>query len=92
MEKSNFTREERADISKKFREEIASHGLANSILSVLQSQSAKVEVKKTVLMQQCRKKDFAKKFKAACEDLRVAYPSMKMELRAFARDICPSES
>ncbi len=92
MEKKSFTREERAEISRKFREELSSHGLKNAILSVLQSRSNKVEVKKTVLIQQCRKKDFAEKFRAACEELRTACPSLKMEIRQFAREIAPSET
>lgn len=91
MKEKIFSREERAEISKKFREEIASHGIKNAILGVLESQSAKVAVKKNVLMQQCRKKDFAQKFKTACDELKQAYPSMKLKLREFANEICPCE-
>ena len=64
-----YTREERAKISKKFREEIKNHGIQSAILTVVDSTSDKTEVRKTVLAQQCRKKDFAEKFKKACEFL-----------------------
>ena len=67
--KKEFSREERAEISKKFRDEIKSHGVQSAILTVVDSTSEKTEVRKTVLAQQCRKKDFAEKFKKACEFL-----------------------
>lgn len=67
--KKEFSREERAEISKKFRDEIKSHGVQSAILTVVDSTSDKTEVRKTVLAQQCRKKDFAEKFKKACEFL-----------------------
>ena len=90
--KKEFSREERAEISKKFRDEIKSHGVQSAILTVVDSTSEKTEVRKTVLAQQCRKKDFAEKFRAACEELRTACPSLKMEIRQFAREIAPSET
>ena len=62
-----FSREERAEISKKFRDEIKSRGIQRAILTVVDSTSDKTEVRKTVLVQQCRKKDFAEKFRKACE-------------------------
>ena len=67
--KKEFSREERAEISKKFREEIKNHGIQSAILTVVDSTSDKTEVRKTVLAQQCRKKDFAEKFRKACEFL-----------------------
>lgn len=67
--KKEFSREERAEISKKFRDEIKSHGVQSAILTVVDSTSDKTEVRKTVLAQQCRKKDFAEKFRKACEFL-----------------------
>ena len=55
--------------SKKFRDEIKSRGIQRAILTVVDSTSDKTEVRKTVLVQQCRKKDFAEKFRKACEFL-----------------------
>ena len=68
MEKC-FSREKRAEISKKFRDEIKNHGIQSAILTVVDSTSDKTEVRKTVLAQQCRKKDFAEQFKKACNIL-----------------------
>lgn len=68
MEKC-FSREKRAEISKKFRDEIKNHGIQSAILTVVDSTSDKTEVRKTVLAQQCRKKDFAENFRKACEFL-----------------------
>lgn len=67
--KKEFSREERAEISKKFRNEIKSHGVQSAILTIVDSTSEKTEVRKTVLAQQCRKKDFAEQFKKACNIL-----------------------
>lgn len=89
MEK-NFSREERAEISKKFRSEIQAYGIVNAVLTVMESQSDKNEVKKTVLSQQCRKKDFAAKFVDACNQLRNAYPKKRIEIRAFQEEILPA--
>lgn len=90
MDKNVFTREERAEISRDFRNEIMSHGLVNAVLTVLDSQSDKVAIKKLVLKQQCRKKDFAEKFKAACAAIKNTYPKRKMELRALQEEILPA--
>lgn len=84
MEKSDsFSRQERFEIGKKFREELNAHGVLNTILSLLDSKSSKVEIKKAVLKQQCRKKEFATKFKNACEDLRKCYPARRHEIYDF---------
>lgn len=89
--KTEFSREERAEISRKFRQELKAHGLVNAVLTVLDSQSEKNEVKKLVLAQQCRKKDFAKKFEAACESIKELYPKRKFELRNFKQEILPAK-
>lgn len=89
MEEMKFTREERAGISKNFRNEIKAHGLFNAVLTVLDSQSEKNEVKKAVLAQQCRKKSFANSFEAVCQALQELYPRRKFELRAFKEEILP---
>ena len=91
MFEKNFSREERAEISRKFREEIKAYGLVQAILTVMDSRSEKNVIKKTVLAQQCRKKDFAKKFEAACESIRELYPKRKFELRAFKQEILPAK-
>ena len=90
MKSTEFTREERAAISSKFRSEIASYGVMNEVLTVLDSTSEKNEVKKTVLSQQCRKKDFAAKFRAACEEIRAAYPAKRIAVRALSDEILPA--
>ena len=75
-----YSREERAEISKRFRNEIKSHGIQSAILTVVDSTSDKTEVRKTVLAQQCRKKDFAEKFKKACEFLIGSSDSIEKKL------------
>ena len=50
-------------------DESKSRGVQRAILTVVESTSDKTEVRKTVLVQQCRKKDFAEKFRKACEFL-----------------------
>ncbi|MBR3662614.1 MAG: hypothetical protein IKN67_04980 [Alphaproteobacteria bacterium] len=78
-----FSREERSEIAAKFRDEIKHHGVVNAILSVLDSTSDKVAVKRQVLEQQCRKKSFAKDFADACDRLIASYPKRKLEIREF---------
>ena len=91
MTNEKFSREERAAISKKFREEIQAYGLVQAILTVLDSRSEKNEVKKIVLAQQCRKKDFARKFNAACEAIKELHPRRKMALRELQAEIMPQK-
>ena len=91
MAKENYSREERAAISKKFREEIKAYGLVQAILTVMDSRSEKNVIKKTVLAQQCRKKDFAKKFEAACEAIKELHPKRKMALRELQAEIMPQK-
>ena len=79
MEKC-FSREKRAEISKKFRDEIKNHGIQSAILTVVDSTSDKTEVRKTVLAQQCRKKDFAEKLRKACELLLKSVNSTEKKL------------
>ncbi len=86
---TQFSREERAVISKKFREEIQNHGIQNAILTVIDSTSDKTEVRKTVLVQQCRKKDFAKKFSAACDSLIASCKSKGMAIIKLRNEILP---
>ena len=78
--KKEYSREERAEISKKFREEIKSHGIQSAILTVVDSTSDKTEVRKMVLSQQCRKKEFAEKFRKACEFLLKSVDSIEKKL------------
>lgn len=78
-----FSREERSEIASKFRDEINRHGVFNAILSVLDSTSDSVVVKRQVLKQQCRKKSFAKKFASACDRLIESYPKRRLEIREF---------
>ena len=90
MAKETFSREERAAISKRFREEIKAYGLVQAILTVMDSRSEKNVIKKTVLAQQCRKKDFARKFAAACEAIKELHPKRKMALRELQAEILPA--
>ena len=70
-----FSKEERAAISRDFRKTIQQHGLANAILTVIESTSEKTPVRKSVLQQQCRKKDFKRDFISACRNLALSHPT-----------------
>ncbi len=87
MSEKRFSREERAEISAKFRDELKAHGIMNAVLTVLDSKSEKNEVKKTVLSQQCRKKEFKTKFLAACEAIKATYPSKRMAVKNLSAEI-----
>ena len=76
----DFSKEERASISKDFRAEIKQHGLGHAILSVVESDSEKVIVKKRVLAQQCRKSAFAQEFSSTCRRLAISHPRLVTQL------------
>ena len=71
---ANFSREERAAISRDFRKTIQQHGLGNAILTVVESNSEKTPIRKAVLQQQCRKKDFKRDFISVCRTLASSHP------------------
>ena len=71
---ANYSKEERAAISRDFRKVIQQHGLGNAILTVVESNSEKTPIRKAVLKQQCRKKDFKRDFISACRTLASSHP------------------
>lgn len=82
-----YSREERAAIAHNFREDIKKYGIREAICSVIQSTSDKVPVRKTVLVQQCRKPNFRREFDQACDQIRVSTPSMRSSLVELRRDV-----
>ncbi len=82
-----FSKIERAEISRKFREEIKQHGLANAILGLVASKSPKAAVRKTVLVYQCRKADFATQFAQECDNLKKSNPSLGFEIISLKNEI-----
>lgn len=87
VDANGFTKVERAEISRDFRDEIKLHGIPNAILSVLDSTSPKTVVRKNVFLQQCRKPSFAAKFSSACKRLAVAYPALAVKIKTFKAEI-----
>jgi len=85
--KDGFSKKERAIISKKFRDEIKMHGLGNAILSVVESTSSKLAVRKIVLVQQCRKPQFAADFSSACRRLADTHPSLAVKIFELRSEI-----
>lgn len=82
-----FTREERAAISRDFRQEIQKYGVKAAVMNVLQSKSEKVEVRKQVIAQQCRKNSFRTAFEGACQEIHATCPQMRTSLRALKKEL-----
>lgn len=87
IDANGFSKVERAEISRNFRDEIKLHGLANAILSVVESASAKALVRKNVFVQQCRKPNFAAEFSSACKRLAETHPEMAVKIKTFRAEI-----
>ena len=77
---NKFSAEERAKISKSFREDLKHYKIGGAILNIVESTSEKVPVFINVMCQQSRKKQFFAELTAECDRLRDIYKRNRTEV------------
>lgn len=77
---NKLTPAERNKVAKAFREDLKTYKVRGAVMKIVDSNSSKNPVYVNVLVQQCRKAQFALEFDTECDKLRALYKQTRPEI------------